>query len=83
VNPANAKKLGEFAGVDTILIGTVTSLDADFVLTVKAISTESARIVAAGRATLSKTPDLQAIANTSLPSNPPNVSGGIGAGYKF
>jgi curli biogenesis system outer membrane secretion channel CsgG len=27
VNPANAKKLGEFAGVDAILMGNVTVLD--------------------------------------------------------
>lgn len=66
VNPANAKKLGEFAGVDTLLIGTVTSLDAAFVLTVKAISTESAKIVAAGKITFQKTPDLQGIGNRGV-----------------
>src|SRR6266404_678174 len=66
VNPANAKKLGEFAGVDTILIGTVSSLDAGFVLTVKAVSTESSRIVAAGRIAFQKTPDLQDFDNTRV-----------------
>jgi len=48
VNPANAKKLGEFAGVDAILIGNVTTLEG-IELMVKAISTDSAKIVAAGR----------------------------------
>jgi len=81
VNPANAKKLGEFAGVDTILIGTVTALDAGFVLTVKAISTESAKIIAAGRATFTKTPDLQGIANTNLTGSAASGSDS-GAGYK-
>ena len=69
VNPANARKLGEFAGVDTILIGNVTSLDAVFVLTVKAIATESSKIVAAGRITFQKTPDLQSIGSRSLPGS--------------
>ncbi len=58
VNPANAKKLGEFAGVDAILIGNVTALDG-IELMVKAISTDSARIVAAGRITFPKTSDIQ------------------------
>jgi hypothetical protein len=66
VNPANARKLGEFAGVDTILIGNVTPLDSGFVLTVKAIATESSKIVAAGKITFQKTPDLQGIGNRSL-----------------
>jgi curli biogenesis system outer membrane secretion channel CsgG len=89
VNPANAKKLGEFAGVDTILIGTVTSLDAGFVLTVKAISTESAKIVAAGRITFQKTPDLQGIGNrglsgsaTATASTAATAGGGSGTTYQ-
>ena len=66
VNPANAKKLGEFAGVDAILIGNVTSLDAGIVLMVKAISTESARIVAAGRVSFPLTADIQQLLNRSV-----------------
>lgn len=82
VNPANARKLGEFAGVDTILIGSVTSLDAGFVLTVKAISAETSKIVAAGKITFQKTPDLQGIGNRGLPrsasgtSTPPDSAAG-------
>src|SRR5664279_4954421 len=48
VKPENAKKLGQFAGVDAILIGTVTSLDDSIILTVKAVSTDTAEVVAAG-----------------------------------
>ena len=54
VDPANAKKLGEFAGVDAILVGNVTELDDGIVLMVRAISTGSANIVAAGRIKFSK-----------------------------
>jgi TolB-like protein len=55
VNPANAKKLGEFAGVDAILLGTLTVLGSNVVLTARAISTESATILAAGRSTFPAT----------------------------
>jgi TolB-like protein len=81
VNPANAKKLGEFAGVDAILTGNVTSLDAGIVLTVKAISTDSARIVAAGRLTVPKTSDIQQLLNrgifssSSTSTNPSSLGG--------
>ncbi|HXT69658.1 MAG TPA: FlgO family outer membrane protein [Vicinamibacterales bacterium] len=66
VNPANAKKLGEFAGVDVFLMGTVTSLDAKITLTVKAIATESSRIVTAGRITFPTTSDIQQLLNRGL-----------------
>lgn len=62
VEPKNAKKLGKFAGVEAILFGTVTILDGSIMLTVKAISTETAQIIAAGKATFKKTRELQALA---------------------
>src|ERR1035437_9384467 len=66
VNPANAKKLGEFAGVDAILMGNVTVLDDGIVLMVKAISTSSAQIVAAGRIKFPKTSEIQQLFNRSV-----------------
>ncbi len=71
VNPANAKTLGEFAGVDLILIGNVTTLEG-VELMVKGISTESARIVAAGRIAFPKTPDIQQLLNRGI-SPPPSI----------
>jgi len=65
VNPANAKKLGEFAGVDAILIGNVTALEG-IELMVKAISTDSAKIVAAGRIAFPKTSDIQQLLNRGI-----------------
>ena len=59
VKPENAKTLGEFAGVDAILIGTVTSLDDSIILTVKAVSTDTAEIVAAGMVEFRKTSEIQ------------------------
>ncbi len=68
VKPENAKKLGEFAGVDAILIGNVTALDDGIVLMVKAISTASAKIVSAGRITFAKTSEIQQLLNRGISS---------------
>jgi hypothetical protein len=69
VNPVNAKKLGEFAGVDAILIGNTTTLDDGIVLIVKAISTDSARIIAAGEIKFPKTSEIQQLLNRGISSN--------------
>src|ERR1017187_9418824 len=69
VDPVNAKKLGEFAGVDTILVGNVTDLDDGYRLMVKAISTSSAQIIAARLITFRTTPAIQAIANRGISSD--------------
>jgi hypothetical protein len=73
VNPANAKKLGEFAGVDAILTGSLSETDTGWELLVKAISTQSAKIVAAGRLAFPKTSANQLSGNRS-------VSGGTALG---
>lgn len=79
VNPANAKKLGEFAGVDAILIGNVTQLDNGIELIVKAISTDTAKIAAAGRITFPITSDIQSLLRTSV-SGAPGGAGVSSAG---
>jgi TolB-like protein len=68
VDPANAKKLGEFAGVDTILVGNITEIDDGYRLTVKAISTSTAQIVTAGWINFKKTFATQDIAYRGLSS---------------
>jgi TolB-like protein len=74
VDPANAKKLGEFAGVDAILTGTVTALDASIVLTVKAVATASSRLVAAGKISFPKTSEIQQLLNRSVSSRAPGLA---------
>jgi TolB-like protein len=59
INIETAKKLHQFAGVDALLLGTVASLDNEVVLTVKAISTETAEITAASKMTFQKTKEIQ------------------------
>jgi len=67
VKPENAKKLGQFAGVDAILVGTLTILDGQIVITVQAVSTETSEIVG-GVARVQTTPDLQRMLGQSLPA---------------
>ncbi|HXT69675.1 MAG TPA: FlgO family outer membrane protein [Vicinamibacterales bacterium] len=73
VNPADAKKLGEFAGADAVVTGTITVLEG-VGLTIKAISTGSAKVAAAGTITFSMTPDIQQLLNRRI------LSGSTGAG---
>ncbi len=50
VNPDNAKKLGQFAGVDALIIGNIIPMNSDVKLTVKIITTDTAEIIGAAKA---------------------------------
>jgi len=49
VNPDNAKKLGQFAGVDALIIGSIIPKNTNVDLTVKIITTDTAEIVGAAK----------------------------------
>jgi TolB-like protein len=55
VDPENAKKLGQFAGVDAIVIGTIIPLSGTIRVTVRVLATDSARVLAASSADIPKT----------------------------
>jgi hypothetical protein len=55
VDPENAKKLGQFAGLDAIVIGTITPLSGTIRVTVKVLATDSAKLLAATSADIPKT----------------------------
>jgi len=55
IDPATAKKLGQIAGVDAIVTGTLTPFGDSVRLTLKALDTSTARIVAATTAEIPKT----------------------------
>ena len=83
VKPENAKKLGQFAGVDAILIGNLAPMENMVTLTVKAISTETAEVVAAGRMKFDITKDIQHMLGLSLSNRggnggPSSATGGSG-----
>jgi TolB-like protein len=54
VDPNNAKKLGQIAGVDAIVTGTLTPLDKTIRVAIKVIATDTAKIVAAARGQITK-----------------------------
>src|SRR5580765_5002748 len=49
VDPENAKKLGQFAGVDAIILGTIIPKNQKITLTAKIITTDTAEIVGAAK----------------------------------
>ena len=51
VDPDNAKKLGLFAGVDALILGTITPKSQEVQVTAKIITTETAEVVGAAKAT--------------------------------
>jgi hypothetical protein len=55
VDPENAKKLGQFAGLDAIVIGTITPLSGTIRVTVKVLATDSPKLLAATSADIPKT----------------------------
>jgi TolB-like protein len=55
IDPATAKKLGQIAGVDALVTGTLTPFGDTVRLTLKVLDTSTARIVAATTAEIAKT----------------------------
>lgn len=50
VNPANAKKLGQFAGVDALILGSIVPKPQNVMVIAKIITTDTAEVVGAARA---------------------------------
>lgn len=59
VAPENAKKLGQFAGVDALILGTIVSMDQAVELTAKIIATDTAVIAGAARVKFKADPIVQ------------------------
>lgn len=73
VDPENAKKLGQFAGVDALIIGTIVPMNDALQLNAKLITTDTAEIVGATRIML-KTNEM----TQQLVSRPAAASGPLG-----
>jgi TolB-like protein len=76
LDPATTKELGLLAGVDILVTGSITDLGDSVHIVAKALSTDTARIVAASSGTLPKTSEVRALlgsadsSSSSAPSNP-------------
>ena len=55
LNPKNAKKLGQIAGVDALIIGSITPFGENIRITFKVIATDTAHVIAAARTSIAKT----------------------------
>jgi TolB-like protein len=75
VDPENAKKLGQFAGVDAIVIGTVIPLSGTIRVTVRVLATDSARVLAAASVDIPKTNLIRDVmGEQEIPEPTPNLS---------
>jgi TolB-like protein len=83
IDPENAKKLGMFAGVDALILGTMVHKKENISLTAKVITTDTAEIVGAARAEftvdetvkqLESAPNLAKDATVSEPSSPTSIT---------
>ena len=81
LRPEDAKKLGQFAGVDAILIGNISAMGHWIEVIVRAISTETSEIIASGRANLEATSELRQMLGMQVDSGAaPGVSRGASSG---
>lgn len=77
VDPENAKKLGQFAGVDALILGTMTPKMVDIDLTAKIITTDTAEIIGAAKGKLPRNDEVEVLLTNTVPSNP-SVGGNSG-----
>jgi len=82
VNPENAKKLGQFSGVDAIVIGNVTAFETSVTITAKVISTETTEVIAAAKVSAPKSSEInqliarsEAMAKSGGQASPDDTNG--------
>jgi len=66
IDPDTAKKLGQFAGVDAIILGKVTPKGQTIALTAEIITTDTAEIIGAGKATFKADSSVQQLQSTPI-----------------
>lgn len=72
IDPATAKKLGQIAGVDALVTGTLTPFGDSVRLALKVLDTSTARIVAASSAEIAKTKAIEELVARAVGSAEPN-----------
>jgi TolB-like protein len=69
VDPENAKKLGQIAGVDAIVTGTITPFEKTIRVVIKVIATDTAKIIAAARGQITKSSSVEKLAGGGVTSD--------------
>jgi len=68
IDPSTVRELGRIAGVDALVTGTVTPLGDSVRLAVKALDTESARVVTSATANIPKTHAIEDLLQREIPT---------------
>jgi TolB-like protein len=79
VDPDNAKKLGQFAGVDALIMGTIIPKNGTVSLTAKIITTDTAEIVGAAKAQFKSDETVQQLMSKPVTSTESAVDTGAPA----
>lgn len=66
VDPENARKFGQLAGVDALIIGNVVPMNPDVDLTVKIITTDTAEIIGAAKTSFASTKETELLLKSSV-----------------
>jgi TolB-like protein len=74
IDPATAKRVGQVAGVDAIVTGTITDLQSYVALNCRLIDAQTGRIFAAAQTKIAKDDDVRKIMGAALPN--PGGDGG-------
>ncbi len=81
IDPQTARKLGEFAGVDALVTGTITAFGDSVRLSAKVLDTQTARMIGAATSDIPKTKAIEELLGKGIgATQPANVSGSAGAG---
>lgn len=75
IDPENAKKLGQFAGVDALILGTIVAKAKNVSVTAKIITTDTAEIVGAAKAEFLSDDSVQKLLSQATPSEEPESTG--------
>lgn len=75
VHPENAKKLGEFSGLDAIIFGSITPLQDAVLVTIKIIATDTAVVVGAARGRITKSKEILQLLDRELDTSESATSG--------
>lgn len=83
IDPQTARKLGQIAGVDSLIAGTITPFGDTIRLSVKVLETNTAMVIGAASGDIAKTKAIEellgkGIGESNQPSNTKNISPGPG-----
>ena len=76
IDPQTARKLGQFAGVDALVTGTITPLGESVRLAVKVLDVETAKVISATSGNIPATDAIKTLMKTGVQSGTGNVNGG-------